>query len=183
VLLVLALVVLAAAGGIAASTARAGGGAGALLKDASDGVVDGTYSAATVRSALSMVRSDPAYTMYSDIEGVMVDYLASLTGSGGGGGTPRPVGENTPGAAGSTTPGGKETPGATPSTKNSPGASGTRTPTPASSAAGVPLSPAPSATAWNQAKSRLAAAPWLFALPVAGIVAVGVILIRRRRSA
>jgi hypothetical protein len=181
-LLVLALALLAVAGGTAASTAWAGGGAGALLTDASDGVVNGTYGAATVRSALSMVRSDPAYTMYSDIEGVLVDYLASISGSGGGGGggTPRPVGVNTPG---STSSGGEETPGDTSSTKDSPGASGTQTPTPASSAAGVPLSPSPSATAWDQAKSRLAAAPWLFALPVAAIVAVGVILLRRRRSA
>jgi hypothetical protein len=186
-LLVLAFVLLAVAGGTAAPTAWAGGGAGALLKDASDGVVNGTYGAATVRSALSMVRSDPAYTMYSDIEGVLVDYLASITGSGGGGGggggTPRPVGENTPGTPGSTASGEKATPGATPSTKSSPSASATRTPTPSSSAAGVPLSPSPSATAWDQAKSRLAAAPWLFVVPVVGIVAVGVILLRRRRSA
>ena len=84
-LFVLALVLLALAGGTAASTARAGGATG-LIKDASDGVVNGTYSAATVRSALSMVRSDPAYTMYSDIEGVLVDYLASITNPDGGGG-------------------------------------------------------------------------------------------------
>lgn len=179
----LALVLLAVAGGTAAPTAWAGGSAGALLKDASDGVVNGTYGAATVRSALSMVRSDPAYTMYSDIEGVLVDYLASITGSGGGGGTPKPVGANTTGPSASATPGGVTTPGATPSTKNSPGASGTQTPTPSSSAAGVPLSPSPSATAWDQAKSRLAAAPWLFVVPVIGVVAVGVILLRRRRSA
>ena len=142
-------------------------------------MVNGTYSAATVRSALSMVRSDPAYTMYSDIEGVLVDYLASITnpdGGGGGGGadTPRPVDANTPGTSGSSSSGGKATPSATPSTKHSPDASATRTPTPASSASGVPLSPSPSATAWDQAKSRLAAAPWLFALPVAAIVAVGI---------
>jgi hypothetical protein len=184
-LFVLALVLLALAGGTAASTARAGGGATGLIKDASDGVVNGTYSAATVRSALSMVRSDPAYTMYSDIEGVLVDYLASITnpdgGGGGGGSTPLPVDENTPGTSGSSSSGGKATPSATPGTKHSPDASGTRTPTPASSASGVPLSPSPSATAWDQAKSRLAAAPWLFVLPLAAIVAVGVILLRRRR--
>jgi hypothetical protein len=184
-LFVLALVLLALAGGTAASTARAGGGATGLIKDASDGVVNGTYSAATVRSALSMVRSDPAYTMYSDIEGVLVDYLASITnpdgGGGGGGSTPLPVDENTPGTSGSSSSGGKATPSTTPSTKHSPDASETRTPTPASSASGVPLSPSPSATAWDQAKSRLAAAPWLFVLPLAAIVAVGVILLRRRR--
>ncbi len=55
-----------------------------LLDDASDGVVDGMYSAAAVRAALVVVRGDPAYMQYSDIEGVLVDYLASITR------TPRP---------------------------------------------------------------------------------------------
>jgi hypothetical protein len=176
---VLALVLLAVAGGISASTASAGGGATALIKDASDGVVDGTYSAAVVRSALAIVRGDPAYTMYSDIEGVLVDYLASITKPGGGGSsTPKPRITSTP------TPGGKATPKATASPKRSPHAS--KSPTPRDSlspttAAAAP-SPAPSATAWDQAKSRLASVPWLFAVPIAGVVVVGVILLRRRSA-
>ncbi len=76
----LVVVLLLVAGGMCASAASAGG-SGAILDDASDGVVDGSYSAAQVRAALVVVRSDPAYMQYSDIEGVLVEYLASLTGT------------------------------------------------------------------------------------------------------
>ena len=62
-----------------APLASARGSVVVLLDDASDGVVDGSYSAAQVRAALTVVRSDPAYMQYSDIEGVLVDYLASIT--------------------------------------------------------------------------------------------------------
>ena len=117
-LIVLILVVLATAGGTAASTALAGGGVTALIKDASDGVVDGTYGAAVVRSALAVVRGDPAYAMYSDIEGVLVDYLASITGSGGG--TPDPADPSTPTPSATTSSGDKSTAKATPHAKGSP---------------------------------------------------------------
>ena len=123
-LIVLALVLLTVGGSTAASTAWAGGGATALIKDASDGAVDGTYSAAVVRSALAIVRSDPAYTMYSDIEGVLVDYLASISGSGGGS-TPKPAKTSTPTPSATATSDGKATatPKASPHPKRSPRAS------------------------------------------------------------
>ena len=79
------VILLVAATGFTASLAAAGGSADALIDDASDGVVDGSYSIAVVRTALSVVRSDPVYSQYSDIEGVLVDYLATLTQSDGGG--------------------------------------------------------------------------------------------------
>jgi hypothetical protein len=171
------VLVVLAAGCIAVSAAQAGGGVKTLIDDASDGVVNGTYSASVVRSALAEVRSDPAYTMYSDIEGVLVDYLASITH------TPKPTHSATPQStptAGSTS---TATSKATPTSTKSPQPDKTRTasPTPTLSPGmtSAAPSPLPSATAWNQAKSRLAAVPWLFGVLVVGIIA-GVILLRRR---
>jgi len=53
-----------------------------ILKDAQDGHIDGTYSAAQVQAALSAVKSDPSLQMYTDVEGVLEDYLASLSSPG-----------------------------------------------------------------------------------------------------
>lgn len=77
---ILILLCVLVATGVSASPATARGSVGGLLDDASDGVVDGSYNPAQVREALTTVRSDPAYMQYSDIEGVLVDYQASLTG-------------------------------------------------------------------------------------------------------
>lgn len=175
-LIVMVLVVLVA-GCIAVSAAQAGG-VNALIDDASDGVVNGTYGAPVVRSALAVVRGDPAYTMYSDIEGVLVDYLASITRTS----TARPTPTASPHTSETTTP--AATPKATPTGKKTPGAEKTESPWPipsptSATAAPWPPSPEPGATAWDRAMSRLAAVPWLFALPVAGVV-VGIVLLRRR---
>ena len=176
---ILVVVLLLVAIGLCASSASARGSVLALLDDASDGVVNGSYGATTVRAALKVVRSDPAYMQYSDIEGVLVDYLASITRP-----TPAPTRTPTP-TPGTATPSQKETPGhkATPA-----GAKNPETPhastggaTPHGSAASASTSPIPSVTSWTQVKARLAAVPWFFAVAAVGIVA-GVVLLRRRRS-
>ena len=105
-----------------ASSASARGSVVGILDDASDGVVDGSYSAAQVRAALTVVRSDPAYMQYSDIEGVLVDYQASLTG-----GTAQPGQTTEPGSADApsgqgATPGDEGTPGASETPDDSPSA-------------------------------------------------------------
>jgi hypothetical protein len=50
----------------------------AIIQDASDGTINGHYTVAEVRAALVVVQNDPAYSQYSDIEGVIESYLASL---------------------------------------------------------------------------------------------------------
>lgn len=50
-----------------------------IIADASDGTINGHYTAAEVRAALAFVESNPAYSMYSDIAGVLENYLASLS--------------------------------------------------------------------------------------------------------
>src|ERR1035437_1242941 len=50
----------------------------AIINDAQDGHIDGNYTAAQVRAALSYVKSDPTSLQYGDGEGVLQDFLASL---------------------------------------------------------------------------------------------------------
>ena len=50
-----------------------------IITDASDGTVNGHYSAAQVRAALAAVENDPSYSQYSDIAGVLQSYLSSLS--------------------------------------------------------------------------------------------------------
>ena len=52
-----------------------------IIHDAADGRVDGHYTAAQVRAALRVVNSDPTYSQYSDIAGVLQAYLSSFTAS------------------------------------------------------------------------------------------------------
>jgi len=54
----------------------------AIIKDAQDGHIDGTYTKAQVQAALNYVKSDPAIEQYSNVEGVLADYLASLSAPG-----------------------------------------------------------------------------------------------------
>ena len=53
------VILLVAAAGFTASLAAAGGSADAPIDDASDGVVDGSYSIAVVRAALSVGTERP----------------------------------------------------------------------------------------------------------------------------
>ena len=52
-----------------------------IIHDAADGRIDGHYTAAEVRAALRVVNSDPPYSQYSDIAGVLQAYLSSFTAS------------------------------------------------------------------------------------------------------
>jgi hypothetical protein len=49
----------------------------AIIKDAQDGHLDGNWTAAQVRAALALLKSDPTLQQYTDVEGVLSDFLAS----------------------------------------------------------------------------------------------------------
>jgi hypothetical protein len=55
----------------------------AIIQDAQDGTLDGNWSAAQIEAALAYIQGNPMYQQYSDIEGVLEDYLASLQAPGG----------------------------------------------------------------------------------------------------
>jgi hypothetical protein len=55
----------------------------AILDDASDGTIDGkNYSPEEIQAALDYVRTHPDYQQYTDYEGILEDYLASLQAPG-----------------------------------------------------------------------------------------------------
>jgi hypothetical protein len=58
----------------------------AIIKDAADGTVDGNWTASQVRAALRYVQNNPLEQQYSDVGGVLEDYLASLQAPGEQGG-------------------------------------------------------------------------------------------------
>jgi hypothetical protein len=58
-----------------------------IIHDASDGTVNGHYTAAQMRAALAAVNSNPAYLQYSDVAGVLQAYLSSFSTSGSSTGT------------------------------------------------------------------------------------------------
>jgi hypothetical protein len=58
----------------------------AIIKDAQDGTIDGNWKAAEIRAALAYVQDNPALEQYSNIRGVLEDYLASLQAPGEQGG-------------------------------------------------------------------------------------------------
>ena len=58
----------------------------AIIKDAQDGTIDGNWTAAEIRAALAYIQDNPIYQQYSDLEGVLEDYLASLQAPGEQGG-------------------------------------------------------------------------------------------------
>ena len=53
-----------------------------IIHDASDGTVNGHYTAAQMRAALAAVRSNPVYSQYSDVAGVLNAYLSRFSTSG-----------------------------------------------------------------------------------------------------
>lgn len=176
--IVLIIAVSLLAMGLTASPALAGA-ADQLIEDASDGVVDGDYSAATVRAALAIVRADPSYSMYSDIESVLEDYLKSITKSSP---TPTPKPTRAPTPTPTPTPTRTPTPVAThkatptPKPTRSPRAS--RTPTPASSSVAAAPAPLLTISSWDRARTRLGAMPWFFAGVAVALVA-GIVVKRR----
>jgi len=54
----------------------------AILEDAADGTIDGDWTAAEIQAALDFLRNNPTYEAYSDVEGVLEDYLASQQAPG-----------------------------------------------------------------------------------------------------
>jgi len=58
----------------------------AIIKDAQDGTIDGTWTAAQIKAALAYLQDNPTYAQYSDLQGVLEDYLASLQDPGTQGG-------------------------------------------------------------------------------------------------
>lgn len=58
----------------------------AIIEDAKDGTIDGNWSAAEIQAALDYIENDPLYAQYSDLRGLLEDYLASLQDPGTQGG-------------------------------------------------------------------------------------------------
>jgi len=54
----------------------------AIIEDAQDGTIDGDWTAAEIRAALAYIQDNPVYQQYSELEGVLEDYLASLQAPG-----------------------------------------------------------------------------------------------------
>jgi hypothetical protein len=50
----------------------------AIIKDAQDGTLDGKWTAAEVEAAIAYIEDNPTYQQYTDLLGVLEDYLASL---------------------------------------------------------------------------------------------------------
>jgi hypothetical protein len=72
VMVVVAVLMVASVAQAASSTTTA------IITDAQDGHIDGTYTAAQVQAALNFLKGDPSLQQYTDVEGVLQDYLASL---------------------------------------------------------------------------------------------------------
>lgn len=72
--------------GFVSQALAASGSIDAIIKDAQDGTIDGNWSAAQIRAALQYLKDNPIYTAYSDVGGVLDDYLASLQAPGAVGG-------------------------------------------------------------------------------------------------
>lgn len=54
----------------------------AILKDAQDGTINGNWTTAQIRAALTYVENNPTLQAYSDLKGVLSDYLASSQSPG-----------------------------------------------------------------------------------------------------
>ena len=54
----------------------------AIIKDAQNGTLEGTWTAEQVQAALGALQNDPLYEQYGGSAGVLEDYLASLQAPG-----------------------------------------------------------------------------------------------------
>jgi hypothetical protein len=70
---------------LSATAVAFAGGTGDIIDDAANGTIDGTYTAAQVEAALAYLKSNPTFSQYSDAQGVLEDYLASLGAPGAAG--------------------------------------------------------------------------------------------------
>jgi hypothetical protein len=59
----------------------------AIIADAKDGHIDGNWTTAEIRAALRYVENNPLMKQYTNVKGVLEDYLASLQGPGEQGGS------------------------------------------------------------------------------------------------
>ena len=66
--------------------AVAGSNVDAVIKDARDGSLDGNWSAAEIQAALNYLRNNPVLTQYSNVQGVLEDYVGSSQAPGAQGG-------------------------------------------------------------------------------------------------
>jgi hypothetical protein len=71
VLTVVAMLMLASVAQAVSSTTTA------ILKDAQDGHLDGNYTAAQVQAALNYLKDNPSLEQYTNVEGVLADFLSS----------------------------------------------------------------------------------------------------------
>ena len=51
----------------------------AIIADAQDGTIDGNWTPAEIEAALSYIKNNPLTYQYSDIQGVLQDYLSGLS--------------------------------------------------------------------------------------------------------
>jgi hypothetical protein len=54
----------------------------AVLKDAQDGTIDGNWTAAQIRAALAYLQNNPTLEQYSNLKGLLSDFLASSQAPG-----------------------------------------------------------------------------------------------------
>lgn len=54
----------------------------AIIKDAQDGTIDGNWTNAEIQAALNYVENNPMYSQYSDLQGVLSDFLGSTQAPG-----------------------------------------------------------------------------------------------------
>jgi hypothetical protein len=71
--MVIVAMLMVASGALAASSTTT-----AIIQEAQAGHIDRNYTAAQVQAALAYVKGDPTLQQYSNVEGVLEDYLASL---------------------------------------------------------------------------------------------------------
>jgi hypothetical protein len=95
-IVVVLIIVLALMGAFATVASASSSITTQIIKDASDGTVNGNYTASQVRAALAVVNSDPAYSEYSDVAGVLEAYLTSLSN------TPAPSSTSSPSSSSGT---------------------------------------------------------------------------------
>jgi hypothetical protein len=53
-----------------------------IIKDANDGTIDGSYTKADIQAALDYAEANPTVLQYSQVKGVLEDYLATFQSPG-----------------------------------------------------------------------------------------------------
>jgi hypothetical protein len=49
-----------------------------IINDAKDGKLDGHYTSGDIQAALAYIQNNPVFGQYTDLQGLLQDYLASL---------------------------------------------------------------------------------------------------------